>query len=170
MTWLRDLPPGGNDWERVSALAPQAMSALVDVHKVMRSRGDPVILELCRLRIAMLKRSPADLQLRNEDAARAGLDEEKIAALRDWPQSPLFSTAERACLALTEQFVIEVGAVTCELVDAVLEHLSAEDCYGLVNALWAFEAMQSLCQTLGVDPDPDALALAPAARSESTRS
>src|SRR4051794_38458189 len=170
MTWLPDLPPGANEWERVSALAPQAMAALVDVHKVVRTRGDPIVLELCRLRIAMLKRSPADLQLRSEEAARAGLDEAKIAALRDWPQSPLFSAAERACLALTEQFVMDVSAVTTDLVDAVLEHLSAEDCYGLVNALWAFEAVQSLCQTLGVDPDPDALALVAATRTDSTRS
>ena len=106
------------------------MSALVDVHKVMRGRGDPVILELCRLRVAMLKRSPADLALRNEDAMRAGLDETKIAALRDWPWSPLYSPAEWACLALTEQFVMDVGAMTTELVDAVLEHLSPETATG----------------------------------------
>jgi alkylhydroperoxidase family enzyme len=170
MTWLRDLPPGTNEWERVAALAPDAMSALVDVHKVMRSHGDLVILELCRLRIAMLKRSPADLQLRNEEAMRAGLDETKIAALRDWPRSPLFSPAERACLALTEQFVMDVGAMTSELVDAVLEHLSPEDCYGLVNALWVFEAMQSLGQALGVAPDPQSLALTTAAPIEPVRS
>jgi alkylhydroperoxidase family enzyme len=170
MTWLDDLPPGASDWERVTALAPQAMAALVDVHKVVRTRGDPVILELCRLRIATLKRSPADLALRNADAMRAGLDEAKVAALRDWPRSPLFSPAERACQALTEQFVMDVGGVTTELVDAVLEHLPAEDCYGLVNALWAFEAVQSLGQILDLDPDADALGLVPASPAGANRS
>jgi alkylhydroperoxidase family enzyme len=159
MTWLLDLPAGATDWERVSALAPDAFAALADVHKTVRSRVDPVVLELCRLRMAMLLRSEADHRLRDPRAVRAGLAEEKVRALADWPTSQQFSPAERACLALAEQFVIDVTGVTDDLVDAVLTHLSAEDCYGLVSALWAFEAQQSLCLALGIEPEPTVLAL-----------
>jgi alkylhydroperoxidase family enzyme len=163
MTWLPDLPRGVTDWERVSTLAPDAFAALADVHTTVRSRVNPVILELCRLRIAMLLRSEADQRLRDPAAVRAGLSEEKVAALADWPTSTQFSPAERACLALAEQFVIDVSGVNDKLVAAVLEHLSSEDCYGLVNALWAFEAQQSLCLALGIEPDPVVLALDDAA-------
>jgi alkylhydroperoxidase family enzyme len=161
MTWLRDLPPGETEWDRVTALAPEALAALVDLHKVAGARVDPETLELCRLRMATLLRADGAHRLRSRDAIRAGLLEEKIEALPAWPTSPAFSPAERACLALAEQFVIDVSGVTDELVDAVLAHLSAEACYGLVNALWVFEALQSLCLTLGVEPDPEALAMVP---------
>jgi alkylhydroperoxidase family enzyme len=161
MTWLRDLPPGGTEWQQVSALAPEALTALVDVHKVAGARIDPVTLELCRLRIATLLRCDGARRLRSQDALRAGLSEEKVEALPLWPTSDTFSPAERACLALAEQFVMDVSGVTDELVDGVLVYLSPEECYGLVNALWVFEALQSLCLTLGVEPDPEALAMVP---------
>ncbi|HLY82318.1 MAG TPA: carboxymuconolactone decarboxylase family protein, partial [Acidimicrobiales bacterium] len=159
MTWLRDLPPGESEWDRVSAVAPEALAALIDLHKVAGERVDPETLELCRLRMATLLRFEAARRVRSRDAIHAGLTEEKVTALPSWPTSPAFSPAERACLALAEQFVIDVSGVTDDLVDAVLDHLSPEACYGLVNALWVFEALQSLCLTLGVEPDPESLAM-----------
>src|SRR4051794_11804392 len=112
MTWLPDLPAGATEWERVSALAPDAFSAFADLHKAARLRVDPRILELCRLRIAMLLRSPTDQRLRDPAGLAAGLTDDKVRALPQWPTSPLFSPAERACLALAEQFVIDVSGVT----------------------------------------------------------
>ena len=75
--------------------------------------------------------------MRSQQARDAGSAEDKIAELSSWPTSPLFSARERACLALAEQFVIDVNGVTDRQVDDVLEHLSSGECYAYVNALSA---------------------------------
>ena len=90
--------------------------------------------------------------LRSEWARAAGLTEEKIAALPAWPASPSFSAKERACLVLTEQFMVDVNGVTDEQTEAVLEHFSTEECYAFVNALWSFEQFQRICLVLDVAP------------------
>ena len=165
-TWLPDLPPGDTDWERVSALFPAAFAAVADLQRAVWDSFDPVVLELCRLRIATLLRFGPGLGLRSERARAAGLDETKIAALASWPTSASFTDAERSCLALAEQFVMDANGVSDELVDAVLEHWSPADCHTLANAISAFETFQRGCLTLGMGASPEAAWLAPAAGEE----
>ena len=117
------------------------------------------MLELCRLRIAKLVGADQHAALRSPVAAAAGLDEAVIADLPAWPTSERFSEKDRACLALTEQFVIDVAGVDQPLVDAVLQHMTAGECYALVNALWALEVVQRTCMVLDVLPDPGELGL-----------
>jgi alkylhydroperoxidase family enzyme len=155
MTWLPDLPEGGTDWERMSALFPAAFGAVEDVQRAVWAAVDPVLTELARLRIATLLGFEAGLAVRSQQARQAGLVEDKIAQLSSWPTSPLFSARERACLALAEQFVIDVNGVTDGQVDDVLEHLSPGECYSYVNALSALENLQRACLTLGVTTSPE---------------
>jgi alkylhydroperoxidase family enzyme len=155
MTWLTELPAGDTDWERLRALFPSSIDAFDDIQRAAWTLFDPVVLELCRLRMATLLRFDGGLALRSEQARAAGLDEEKIAALASWPTSPLFSAAERACLALAEQFLMDANGVTDELVGDVLKHYSGEECYRLVTALSAFERLQRGCLTLGLDTSPE---------------
>ena len=154
-TWLPDLPAGETDWDRVAALAPAAFEAVADLQRVVWASFDPVVLELARLRIAGLLGFEAGLALRSGAARAAGLDEAKIDALAAWPASPLFSDAERSCLALTEQFVMDANGVTDELVDAVLAHYSPADVHTFVNAVSAFETFQRGCLTLGLASSPE---------------
>ena len=116
---------------------------------------DPVLLELCRLRMATVLTYPAEQARRTGRAAAAGLDEAKLAALPSWPTSPRFDARERACLALAEQFVIDANGVTDELVAAVTEHLGPEGCYAFVQALSLLETFQRACLALGIDSVPD---------------
>ena len=155
-TWLADLPPGDTDWDRVAALFPAAFEAVADLQRAAWASFDPVVLELARLRTAQLLGFEAGLAVRSEAARGAGLQEDKISALADWPTSALFSDAERACLALTEQFVMDANGVTDELVAALLEHYSAADCHSFVNAVSAFETFQRGCLTLGLGSSPEA--------------
>ena len=57
-----------------------------------------------------------------------------------------------------------MGAYTVTETDvtAVLEHLSADECYALVNGVWVMEAVARMTVVMGVDPDPHALGLVPA--------
>ena len=150
------------DWNDLAALASEPIEQLVALHQSIDDRVHPVIVELCRLRIASLVGARGHLSLRRPKAVAAGLTEDKIAALARWPESPLFSAAERACLALSEQFCMGAYTVTDADVAAVLEHLSADECYALVNGVWVMEAIARMTVVMGVDPDPHALGLVPA--------
>ena len=165
-TWLPDLAPGETDWDRVTALFPAAFEAVVNLQRAVWASFDPVVLELARLRTAQLLAFAGGLALRSDAARRAGLEEAKVAALPEWPTSSLFSDGERACLALTEQFVMDANGVTDELVGAVLQHYSAADCHTFVNAVSAFETFQRGCLTLGLAASPEGAWLSPSDREE----
>lgn len=155
MTWLPDLPEGGTDWERLSAFFPGAFDAVEELQRAVWAAVDPVLIELARLRIATLLGFEAGLAVRSQQARDAGLGEDKIAELSSWPTSRLFSARERSCIALAEQFVMDVNSITDRQVDDVLEHLSSGECYAYVNALSAFENLQRACLTLGVTTSPE---------------
>jgi alkylhydroperoxidase family enzyme len=115
---------------------------------------DPVLLELARLRIATLLGNDAELAPRTAAAREAGLTDSKIDAIAAWPTSPLFDARERACLSLTEQFVMDANGVTDEQVAAVTEHLGAEGCYSFVQAVSVLETFQRACLILGIEEVP----------------
>jgi len=162
VTWVRDLPDAATDWEAVAEALPDAAAAVEGLHRAVWTLADPVLLELARLRLATLLDFQPGLRLRSPEARAAGLGEDRIALLASWPTSPRFSARERACLAFTEQFLMDANGVTDQLVADVLEHLSPEECYGFVNAVSAFETLQRGSLTLGFDPSPEAEWLEPA--------
>jgi hypothetical protein len=82
----------------LSRLLPEACDLLVALNERTWQVGDPVLLELIRLRVAQLIGNPAALQMRCSYAAAA--PESKILALPDYPSSPLFSPAERDSISV----------------------------------------------------------------------
>jgi alkylhydroperoxidase family enzyme len=96
---------------------------------------DPELLELCRLRMAML------LDHRPTLAATPVERRDQVAA---WPRSDAFAPVERACLAFTEQYTIDVASVTDDLVVAVRGHLGDEGLANFVNALLVVEQRMRL--------------------------
>jgi alkylhydroperoxidase family enzyme len=154
MTWLADLPAGETDWDRVSALCPEAFGAIARLVGAAWQEVDPIVLELSRLRIALVLRYTAELERHSIRAEAAGLTKDKLAELPLWPTSPRFSARERACLALAEQFVIDANGVTETQVAAVSHHLCPDGCYAFVQAVSALETYQRACLTLGIDSAP----------------
>lgn len=150
MTWLSGMPEGETDWDRLARLSPEAADALSGVVAAAWEDADPVLLELARLRIATLLGHTAELGRRSDWARAAALTEPKLADLGSWPSSPLFTSRERACLALTEQFVIDANGVTDAQVAEVTEHLGAAGCYAFVEAVSVVETFQRACLTLGI--------------------
>ena len=133
------LGPEVQHW--LGRLAPEAYQALAGLHEAVWASLEPSLLELVRLRYAQLLDDPDEFARRTPAAA---LDEAKVAALRDWPTSPLFSAAERSVLALAEQMCGDVAGVTQADVDAVLAHYGPATTYGLVQALYALDFHQRL--------------------------
>jgi alkylhydroperoxidase family enzyme len=114
---------------------PDVVQHLDDLHDAVWAAVDPVVLELCRLRIARLLGCAAEEEVRTPLAISAGLDEATIAELAAWPSSPRFGPRERACLAVCEQFVLDVAGA---------EQLGPEAFRNLVTALLVLEQRQRL--------------------------
>lgn len=171
MTWLADVPAAATDWDRLATLCPEPFAALAGLVAAAWEDCDAVLMELARLRTATLLGNTPELARRSQRARRAGLNEAKIAALPAWPTSALFNTCERACLALTEQFVVDANGVTESLVANVTEHLGPEGCYAFVHGVSVLETFQRACMTLGIETAPgvDDLAAAAAPTPEARR-
>jgi AhpD family alkylhydroperoxidase len=126
----------------LSRLRPEACDLLVALNERTWQVGDPVLLELIRLRVAQLIGNPAALQVRCSYAA--AVPESKILALPDYPSSPLFSPAERDTLAFAEQFLIDVGGTTEDARAELIQHFGADGVRGVVSAIYVVEFTQRL--------------------------
>src|SRR5262245_30789352 len=153
--WLPEAAPGTTAFERVFDLRPDLYAdyrAFLALFWTRDALG-PVVLELCRLRVAQLLRCEGELRLRYRPARAAGLEEPTIALLERWPTAPAFSDAERACLAYAEQFVLDAHGVTDAQAAAVTAHLGAAGLVALTEALALFEGFARFRQLLGVTPE-----------------
>jgi len=121
---------------------PDVLEPLEDLHDAAWRVADPVLLELCRLRIAFILGCEFEQELRTPVAA--GLDEATRGELPLWPTSKLFGPRERACLALCEQFVIDVASMNDDLIFAVSGQLGADELRDFVRGLLVVEQRQRL--------------------------
>ena len=124
--------------------APDVAAAIDAAWDAAWSSVDPCLLELCRLEIATILRNPVEFELRTPAAIAAGFDEHKISALTSWMHSPMITPAERACLAFTDAFVIDVASLPDESAASVREHLGDAGLVDFANALLVLEQRQRL--------------------------
>lgn len=158
----------GTVWSLPGALArlrPQACGLLAALNERVWQVGDPGLLELVRVRTAQLIGNPAAFRVRGPDAGP--VPGAKIAALPDYPRSPLFSAAERDTLAFAEQFLIDVGGSTEAARAGLIGHFGADGARALVSAIYVVEFTQRLqmiaARLLGDDPGVPPLTGSPAA-------
>jgi AhpD family alkylhydroperoxidase len=130
----------------LSRLRPEACGLLTALNERTWQAGDPVLLELVRVRVAQLIGNPAAARVRCACAAAAAGPEleAKVAALPAYPHSPLFSAAERDVAAFTEQFVIDVGGTTQEMRASLAGRFGADGARALVTAIYVVEFTQRL--------------------------
>jgi AhpD family alkylhydroperoxidase len=112
---------------------------------------DPVVLELCRLRVAQLLGCTPELATRTPEAVAAGLSEEQVEQLAAWPSAPCFDAPQRAALAFAEQFVIDPHGIAGPIRDELRAHFALPDVVALTEALALFDGFQRLQLVLGVD-------------------
>ena len=162
MTWLPELADGDTGLDRVFGLRPDLYDAFRAFYAVFWTREllDPIVLELCRLRVAQLLGCVVEQQVRYAPARDAGLTESQIAALPRWPDDTRFSEAQRAALAFAEQFVLDPHGVDDELRDTVIDHFEIAGLTALCEALALFDGFSRFRIVLGVD-GPTAPTLVP---------
>jgi alkylhydroperoxidase family enzyme len=163
--------PDATPLDAVFGQRPNLYRDFIDFYGLFWERRlvDPVLLELCRLRVAQLVGCRAELAIRYRPALEAGLDEARIAALEGWRGAPVFSDGERACLDLTERFVQAPHSISDEGAAAVRSFLGAPGMVALIEALALFDGFARFRAILGVEPASDGIAVvdgpSPGARS-----
>lgn len=167
MSWLPARADGVTPLDRVFGLRPNLYAdvrALLAVF-VERRLVDPVVLELCRLRVAQLLECTSELAVRWAPARDAGLVEAKIAVLPQWPSDPAFTDAERACLTVAERFVMDPHGLTDDETAAARVHLGDAGVVALLEALALFDGFGRFRVILGVVPEGDGARVVPGPRA-----
>ena len=134
--------PGATDLDRAWGRRDRFYREFMADHAASIARVDPVILEICRLRMAAVLGSSFSLALRYQPAVAAGLDEQKIAALPQYADSPLFSALERRCIEFAEFFALQSSAIGDEDVAALQEAMGTEPMIYFLKALSVMDQVQ----------------------------
>jgi alkylhydroperoxidase family enzyme len=102
---------------------------------------EPVTLELCRLRMATLIGSFADMATREPRAVAAGLTEATVEALPAWPTSDRFTDAQRSAIGFAEQYVIDAHGFTDDDMVVMHRHYTDPQLATLTTACAVFDAL-----------------------------
>lgn len=124
---------------------------------------DPVVLELCRLRVAQLLGCATELRVRYEPAVAAGFTEAMADELARWPTSECFTDAHRAALAFAEQFVIDPKGIRGPVRDDLRAHFTLPEVVAITEALALFDGFIRVRLVLGVDGPLEATTVDPTA-------
>jgi alkylhydroperoxidase family enzyme len=117
---------------------------------------DPRVVELCRLRVAQLLGCASEQAVRSRPAVDAGLTESTVTLLRSWPTADAFDETARACLAFTEQFVLDPGLIGAGDRARVRDAVGYRRLVGLTQAVAVFDGFDRFRLVLGLDgPRPD---------------
>jgi hypothetical protein len=112
-----------------------ALAALDAAYTAAWDVSDRRLLAICRDRVAML--------LRHRPTIDAMTDDDRTA-LSTWTTSDRFSDCDRAALAFTEQYIVDVASLTVAQVGALRGHLGDEGLANFVNALLVVEQRMTL--------------------------
>lgn len=93
------------------SIFPDASRAIADVKAIVdRSRLGRKTRNLAQLRVSQINGASAGIQAATRQAREAGETDLRMIALNAWRESPYYTDAERAALALTEAVTRLEGA------------------------------------------------------------
>ncbi len=142
VSWIES-KEGATPMEAVLALRPELLDLYKSFYGKLWDDGllSPSILELCRLRIAMMHECASEMALRHTGS---GVSDEKIAELASWESSTLFDPLEKACLRLAEKMPWQHHEIEDSEVAAVTASLGEPGTVALMVALALFDASARL--------------------------
>jgi len=127
-----------------ATLAPDVLDALRVACAAARTAADDDLLELARLRSAALLGAAAEAGARPWGIVAP----EKLAALDRWPTAEVFDERDRAALALTEQFVLDVTGVAAGPLGPAATSMGAS-VVPFVQGLYLLDVGQRVAVVLG---------------------
>lgn len=134
-------------------LCPELQADLEAFTRLIATRRpvDPMLLELCRIRVAQILGCAGEA----DRSVFAALPATRIGALDDWQRSDAFSAVERACLTFAENFVLDPHAISDADAAAVTARLSPAEMVAFVEALALFDGFTRLRLILAVEADDE---------------
>lgn len=127
-----------------AALAPEVLDALRVSCASVRTAVDGDLLELARLRSAALLGNPAEVGARPWSVVAPARSE----AVDRWPTAEVFDGRDRAALALTEQFVLDVTGVASGPLGPAATSMGAS-VVPFVQGLYLLDVGQRIAVVLG---------------------
>ena len=85
-----------------ATVAPDLMKAIRALEAYVRSNVDPTLLKLVKLRASIINGCAFCVDMHSAEALEAGERTERLFGLAAWRDSPFYTDAERAALALTD--------------------------------------------------------------------
>ena len=105
---------------------PAAYQAMFGLEQYLETIDlPPRLIELVRTRASQINGCAFCIQMHSKAAQKQGESAERLLALAAWQHSPLFSEAERAAFALTEEMTrLPAGGVSDAVYGALAPHFS----------------------------------------------
>ncbi|WP_106403013.1 carboxymuconolactone decarboxylase family protein [Actinocorallia populi] len=129
--------------------APDVYRAFGSLEKYIRSSGLPdATVDLLYLRISQLNGCAYCVDSHSADLKKLGEDDRRVWGVAAWRESPFYTPAERAALALAEEGTLLPGGHGVS--DAVWEEAAAHYPEELLAALIATIAQMNAMNRLGV--------------------
>ena len=155
------------NWWTVFALVPDCFRHAISGFAFYRSgerKIDPRLRELGQTRAGFLRQSQFVFSQHCKACRSVGFSEEQIRDIPTWSTSSLFSDAERAVLAYTDELVLQDGRVQDATFERLRQHLSDEEVLELtyVTALYEMHAIMTRALRLEYDDVPERVVEIPA--------
>ncbi|TJZ50215.1 carboxymuconolactone decarboxylase family protein [Streptomyces piniterrae] len=122
-----------------AVIIPEAMKSLLDLSKTVRKAGVPqTTIELVQLRVSQINGCSVCVDGDARSAGKAGVSDEQRFAVAAWRDTPYFTDAERAALALAEvatRLADRPEPVPDAIWDEAAKHFSEQELAGLTLAI-----------------------------------
>jgi len=114
---------------------------------------DGATRELAILRIAVINKADYEFVSHVPFALKAGLTQQQVDAIADWPDSTLFDERQRAVLAYTDSMTKDVHVPQATF-DPVARHFDARGVTELTATIAAYNLVSRFLEALEIDPEP----------------
>lgn len=130
--------------KNVYKLAAGGYRGLNAVEEYVNDGGIPRgLLELMRIRASQINGCAVCIDMHSHKAQMVGESDERLWSVAAWRDTPFFTNAERAALALTEtltRIADDPGGVPDDIWDTAAAHFADEDLAVLVTAIASVNA------------------------------
>ncbi len=139
----------------VAALAPEAYRAFVAVEAYLHTCGVPLAtIELMKLRASQINGCAFCVDMHSRDLKTAGVSDERLWSVAAWREATVYTPAERAALALTEEAtrLADREAVPDAVWRQAAEHYDEQQLASLVVAIAMINAWNRIAVTTRLAP------------------
>ena len=120
----------------IAAEAPDLYEACLGVEAYLHRSVDPALYELVKLRASIINECAYCVDRHSHEANGAGENPTRLFAVAAWRETPFFTPAERAALALTDSVtLLGSGGIPDDVWNEAAAHFDSKELIDLVGAI-----------------------------------